>query len=72
MIDCIYPTDYIEQLSYKKRYSRRIMWLKVGTTNKNPRVIASLFLKTVESVGGKQSVYCIQAMQCLSIIIIRP
>ena len=42
-----------------RRYSRRIMWLKVCNTNKNPKVKASLFLGTVKHVGGKLYVQCI-------------
>lgn len=33
-------------------FSRRLMWLKVGTTNNNPRVVASYFVNCVQSVGG--------------------
>ena len=33
-------------------YSRRIMWLKVGRTNNNPRVVASYFLECVKELGG--------------------
>ena len=33
-------------------YSRRILWLKVGKTNNNPRVIASYFLECVKELGG--------------------
>ena len=33
-------------------FSRRIMWLKVGVTNKDPKVIASFYLAAVQSVGG--------------------
>ncbi len=30
------------------------MWLKVGTTNKNPKVINSYFVESVEGVNGKE------------------
>ena len=33
-------------------FSRRILWLDVNSTNKNPRVIASHYLDTVEQLGG--------------------
>ena len=33
-------------------FSRRILWLEVNSTNKNPRVIASHYLDTVEQLGG--------------------
>ena len=33
-------------------FSRRILWLEVNSTNKNPRVIASHYLNTVEQLGG--------------------
>ncbi|XP_028516806.1 uncharacterized protein LOC110245566 isoform X2 [Exaiptasia diaphana] len=33
-------------------YSRRIMWLEVGPTNKNPAVICGYYLKCVQHIGG--------------------
>lgn len=33
-------------------YSRRIMWLKVGRSNNNPRIVASYFLDCVKELGG--------------------
>ena len=33
-------------------FSRRLMWLEVASTNKQPEVIASFFLKTVEQIKG--------------------
>lgn len=33
-------------------YSRYVMWLKVGFTNNNPRVIAYYFMTTVQELGG--------------------
>jgi hypothetical protein len=33
-------------------YSRRIIWLEVGSTNKNPRFIAWHYLDTVQQLGG--------------------
>ena len=37
-------------------YSRRIMWLEVGTTNNNPRVIAKYFIDCVRQVQGTASI----------------
>ena len=34
------------------RYSRRVLWLKVGMTNNDPKVIALYYLKCVEEVKG--------------------
>ena len=34
------------------RYSGRILWLKVGTSNNNPSVIANYFLTCVKELGG--------------------
>ena len=34
------------------RFSRRILWLEVGHTNKNPRVIAHYFISCVQQIGG--------------------
>ena len=34
------------------RYSRRIMWLSVASSNKRPDYIAKLFISCVRSVGG--------------------
>lgn len=36
------------------RYSRRVLWLHVGTSNNNPRVVAFHYLKFVEEIGGIQ------------------
>lgn len=33
-------------------FSRRILWLEVGYTNKNPKVIAHYFMNCVQQVGG--------------------
>ena len=33
-------------------FSRRILWLNVGSTNKNPRVVANYFLNTVDQLEG--------------------
>ncbi|XP_019634936.1 PREDICTED: uncharacterized protein LOC109477911 isoform X2 [Branchiostoma belcheri] len=33
-------------------YSRRIMWLKVGPTNKDPKIVASFYLDAVCQLGG--------------------
>ena len=37
-------------------YSRRIMWLEVGTTNNHPRVIAKYYVDCVRQVGGTPSI----------------
>lgn len=34
------------------RYSRRVLWLKVGLTNNDPDIIAHHYLKAVEETGG--------------------
>ena len=33
-------------------YSRKIIWLEVASTNKDPSVVAGYFLKAVKSIGG--------------------
>ena len=35
------------------RYSRRILWLKVASTNNDPYVIARYFLDCVTELGGR-------------------
>lgn len=37
-------------------YSRRILWLEVGTTNNDPRVIAKYYIDCVRKVGGTASI----------------
>ena len=37
-------------------YSRRIMWLEVGTTNNDPLVIAKYYIDCVRHVGGTPSI----------------
>ena len=34
------------------RYSLRVLWLKVGTSNNNPSMIANYFLTCVKELGG--------------------
>ena len=34
-------------------YSRRLLWLTVGVSNNDPRVIAFYYLKCVKELGGK-------------------
>lgn len=34
------------------RYSRKIMWLKISSTNKDPMVILRYYLECVEDVAG--------------------
>ena len=34
------------------RFSRRLLWLEVGPTNKNPEVIAKCYLDAVKQLGG--------------------
>jgi len=34
-------------------YSRRVMWLEVGTTNNDPSVVTYYFLKCVKNLNGK-------------------
>ena len=34
------------------RYSRKIMWIDVSTTNNNPNVILGLYMKAVLEIGG--------------------
>ena len=33
-------------------FSRRILWLEVSSTNKNPKVVASYYLETINQIGG--------------------
>ncbi|XP_063411474.1 uncharacterized protein LOC134694398 [Mytilus trossulus] len=34
------------------RYSRRILWLQVGRTNNNPKVVAGFFLQCLREIKG--------------------
>lgn len=34
------------------RYSRRILWLKVGRTNRNPTIVGSYFLDYIREIEG--------------------
>ena len=36
------------------RFSRRVLWLKVGFTNHNPGVIVHHYLECVKQCGGEQ------------------
>ena len=36
-------------------YSRRLLWLTVGTSNNNPRVVAYHYLECVKRLGGLYS-----------------
>ena len=35
------------------RYSRRIMRLEVGTSNKDPKIVCGYYIKCVQQIGGK-------------------
>ena len=37
---------------YCFRFSRRVLWLKVGRTNKDPYVVAHHFMEFVEDISG--------------------
>ena len=37
---------------FDPRYSRKIMWIDVSTTNNNPNVIMGLYMKAVLEIGG--------------------
>jgi len=50
-----YMTCIIQYLSLKKcRFSRRVLWLEVGTTNNDPRVIASYYITCVKLMNGNK------------------
>ena len=34
------------------RFSRRVLWLRIGVTNKDPKIIAGHFLDTVQRIEG--------------------
>lgn len=34
------------------RFSRKVLWLKMSSTNRDPRVISRYYLECVESCGG--------------------
>ena len=36
------------------RYSRRVLWLRVGTSNSSPTVVAFHFLSAVEEIRGRE------------------
>ena len=38
-------------------YSRHILWLKVGQTNNDPKVIASYYLSCIRQIGRAQLFY---------------
>ena len=42
---------YNKTLGYN-RFSRKIIWIKIGSTNRDPGVVVSYFLDAVENVGG--------------------
>ena len=44
-------------------FSRRILWLEVGHSNNNPRVIASYFYECVMQLGGVPENGMVAAME---------
>ena len=49
---------------YNFRYSRRLVWLRVGTSNSKPAVIAFYFLSAVEEIKGE-----VDASMSVSIVV---
>lgn len=47
------------KLIYLHRFSRRLLWLKVGITNHNPRVIVHHYLECIRQVGGELFLDCV-------------
>ena len=49
---------------YTCRYSRRIIWLKVGVTNNKPEVIAHHFIESVLAMEGiyARSIICMHEL----------
>ena len=49
---------------YNFRYSHRLVWLRVGTSNSKPSVIAFYFLSAVEEIKGE-----VNASMSVSIVV---
>ena len=49
------------------RYSRRILWLEVGTTNSDPEIVAHYFLQCVKKLEGDNdyNIIVIYYVKCL-------
>ena len=59
------------------RYSRKVMWLKVCSSNNNPRYIASYFFNCVREAGGAKHlsyikliiiIICVMSLGCPTIM----
>ena len=47
---CIY--GFLLAYMYLHRFSRKIIWLHVATSNSNPKVIARYYLESTEKLAG--------------------
>lgn len=60
---------YVYHCMLVPRFSRRIMWARVSTSNNNPYIIAQYYLKCISMVGGMITYLVIDDEVVITIII---
>ena len=48
----------IQSYDFVYKFSRKIIWLKLSTSNHDPKIIARYYLEAVEEAGGTIVVSC--------------
>lgn len=59
-------SETFANLSILHSFSRKILWLHLSPTNRNPHVVANFYAQCVKKVGGKLNFLLIQVSNCSS------
>ena len=51
-IDVYYHNYYYDIITYDTRFSRKVIWFTLASTNNDPRVISRYYLEAIEKING--------------------